>query len=113
MNREYIRKLDKDLISIKSYCHPDAPKEFIVISENVVVESGRDYTKSVEAVLIRDRYVEIIRDPLLGGKLEVVIKRDPKNTLLTYSEVFEILQEVTRKLGVEIKWKRPFPRGSC
>ena len=111
MSREYFRKLDKDLLNIKSYCHPDAPKEFIVISENVVL--GKNYDKSVETMLIKDRYVEIIKDPLLCGKLEVVIKRSPKNTLLTYSEVFEILQEVTAKLGVEIKWKRPFPRGSC
>jgi hypothetical protein len=111
MSHEYFKNLDRDLLSIKNYCHPDAPTEFIVISENAVLD--RNDTKKVETMIVKDRYVEIIKDPQLGGRLEVVIKRAPKNTLLTYSEVYEILQEIARKIGSEIRWKRPFPRGSC
>jgi hypothetical protein len=111
MSHEYFKNLDKELLNLRRYCHPDAPNEFIVISENAI--PVKNDTKKVESMVVRGRYVEIIYDPQLSGKLEVIIKRAPKNTLLTYSEVYEILQEITRKAGFDIKWKRPFPRGSC
>ena len=113
MTHEYSRKLDKDLLDIKNFCYPDAPKEFIVVSEDTILSKEESTKKTNEEAIVRGRHVEIIRDPQLGGKLVVVIKRTPKNTLLTYSEVYEILQEIEETLGVKIKWRRPFPRGSC
>lgn len=124
-NSDY-RKLDEELLHARMYCHPDAPTEYIVISKNVLQHKRYENpimaelygeSKSNEKVslkiLVNGREVELIKDPLLDGKLEVVIKRQPQNTILTFREVFEILHAVKELLGVEIEWKRPFPRGSC
>ena len=123
-----VEDLDKVLLSIKKYCHPDAPKEFIVLSKepiNIKAEDLqnelvkelfnplREDEKTAIKLILNDREVEIIRDPLLEGKLEVVVKREPKGTFLTYKEVYEILKKCEEALGLKISWKRPFPRGSC
>lgn len=124
-NNSY-RKLDEELLHIRRYCHPDAPTEYIVISKNslphkkyknsLMAELYGESKSSVKVslkTLVNGREVELIKDPLLDSKLEVVIKRQPRNTILTFREVFEILHTVEELLGVEIGWKRAFPRGSC
>ncbi len=120
------RKLDNELLNIRRYCYPDAPTEYIVISKNTLPHKRYEnplmaklYGQSKSGVkvsiktLINSREVELIKDPILEDKLEVVVRRRPRNTTLTFKEVFEILHKVEELLGVKIEWRRPFPRGSC
>jgi len=122
------KRMDKLLLSLKEkgFCQPDAPKEIIIISEeplehkvyeNEILRKLYDPSKVNEKrthiLIINGREVEIIKDPLLDGRLEVVVKRYPKNTLLTFSEAYNIIEELQRILELNLHWKRPFPRGSC
>jgi len=123
---EKIKKLDEMLLSMAGkYCHPDAPKEFIIISEEPIkpetcesdllkqLNLADNENKVTVKLQIEGREVEIIKRPELDGRLEVVIKREPKNTTLTYGEVYSILGICEKLLGIKIAWKKPFPRGSC
>ncbi|MEM0038715.1 MAG: hypothetical protein QXX81_02420 [Zestosphaera sp.] len=120
------RKLDNELLNIRKYCHPDAPTEYIVISKDTLPHKEYENPLMAELygpskfgvkislkTLVDGREVELIKDPILDGKLEVVVRRQPRNTTLTFKEVFAILHKVEELLGVKIEWRRPFPRGSC
>ena len=124
----YFRMLDKKLLErLKYYCHPDAPKEIIVHSKNVF-DFSEDYKSEIMRELfdpskrdvkvtydieIKGRNVTIMRDPVMNGRITVIIYREPKNATLTFSEAYEILKHVEKILDVNIPWGKPFPRGSC
>jgi len=124
----YFRMLDKKLLErLKYYCHPDAPKEIIVHSKNVF-DFSEDYKSEIMRKLfdpskrdvkvtydieIKGRNVTIMRDPVMNGRITVIIHREPKNNTLTFSEAYEILKHVEKILDVNIPWGKPFPRGSC
>lgn len=124
----YFKMLDKKLIErLKYYCHPDAPKEIIVHSKNVF-DFSEDYKSEIMRELfdpskrdvkvtrdieIKGRKVTIMRDPVMEGRITVIVHREPKNTTLTFSEAYGILKHVEKVLGINISWEKPFPRGSC
>lgn len=118
--------LDRLLLSIRKYCHPDAPKEYVVISKkaiphgkydspplSVLYDISKANVKVSYNMVINGREVELVKDPALDGRLVVVVRRGSRGGLLTFGEVFEILQTLEGVLGIKIEWGRPFPRGSC
>jgi hypothetical protein len=121
-----IDRLDRTLLSIRSYCHPDAPREYVVVSRDalqcggvsnqVVAELCRALelgTKASVRLIVRGREVELTADPVLGGRLAAFVRREPGGGFLTFREVYEVLQTLESTLGVRVTWGRPFPRGSC
>jgi hypothetical protein len=121
-----IDRLDRILLSVRSYCHPDAPREYVVVSRDtlqcrgisnqVVAELCRALelgTKASVRLIVRGREVELTADPVLGGRLAVFVRREPSGGFLTFKEVYDILQTLEGILGVRVAWGRPFPRGSC
>jgi len=121
-----IDRLDRILLSVRSYCHPDAPREYVVVSRDafqcggvsnqVVAELCRALelgTKASVRLVVRGREVELTADPALGGRLAVFVRREPGGGFLTFREVYEVLQTLEGTLGVRVTWGRPFPRGSC
>jgi hypothetical protein len=121
-----IDRLDRILLSIRSYCHPDAPREYVVVSRDalqcggvsnqVVAELCRALelgTKASVRLIVRGREVELTADPALGGRLAAFVRREPGGGFLTFREVYEVLQTLESTLGVRVTWGRPFPRGSC
>jgi len=125
---EYFKILDKKLLEgLKYYCHPDAPKEIIVHSKNAfqfseeykseimrkLFDPSKKHVKVTHEMEINGRKVTIMRDPVMDGKITVIIHREPKNATLTFSEAYKILKRIEEILGVNISWGEPFPRGSC
>jgi hypothetical protein len=121
-----IDRLDRILLSVRIYCHPDAPREYVVVSRDtlqcggvgnqVVAELCRALelgTKASVRLVVRGREVELTADPVLGGRLVVFVRREPGGGFLTFREVYEVLQTLESTLGVRVTWGRPFPRGSC
>lgn len=121
-----LRALDELLKEVGRYCHPDAPIEYVAISKNKFPHYGyknklmaelynpfKTSTKVSVKLEIDDREVELIKDPVLDGRLEVVVRRRPRNSLLTFREVVSILHHIEVLLEEEIEWETPFPRGSC
>ncbi|MBS7281331.1 MAG: hypothetical protein KIH09_16055 [Candidatus Freyarchaeota archaeon] len=123
------KEMDKLLLEVKEkgFCSSDAPKEIIIISkeplkynkvhENDILRKLYDPNKVKEKVtynlLIENREVEVINDPLLDEKLEVIVKREPSIVPLTFGETYNIINKLQKMLGLNLRWKRPFPRGSC
>jgi len=121
-----IDRLDRILLSVRSYRHPDAPREYVVVSRDtlqcggvsnqVVAELCRALelgTKASVRLVVRGREVELTADPVLGGRLAVFVRREPSGGFLNFKEVYDILQTLEGILGVRVAWGRPFPRGSC
>ncbi|MEM0285179.1 MAG: hypothetical protein QXZ22_02435 [Sulfolobales archaeon] len=121
-----LRALDELLREVGKYCHPDAPIEYIVISRNAFLH--RNYKSEIMKKLydpskagvkvslkleVNGREVELVKDPVLSGRLEVVVKRRPRNDTLTFKEVVSILQSIEALLEEKVDWGYPFPRGSC
>jgi len=79
---------------------------------NVLKQLCSKNIKASVKLLIDGRGVEIVRRPGLEGRLEVVVKREPKNSILMYKEVYSILSEVEKHIGMKIVWEKPFSRGS-
>jgi len=113
-------------VSEKGFCSSDVPKEIIIISEkplkhelyeNEILRKLYDpekvNKKMAHKLLLDNRWVEVIKDPLLDGRLEVIIKREPSMALLTFSEAYNIINKLQKMLGLDLQWRRPFPRGSC
>jgi len=124
--KDLYAKLDGILLSIRRYCHPDAPKEYVVISRDAIPCGDYSYpkvselckalelgVKVVTKLIVKGREVELVADPILDGRVAVFVRREPRGDLLTFSEVHEILQSLEGILGVRVTWGRPFPRGSC
>lgn len=117
---------DSLLNEVKPYCHPDVPIEIVVQSKDpihfskhhksVMKELYDESRKNGRISIIMEldgRQVELIRNPVMNARLTVIIHRKPKDEQLTFREAKNILKEVEKILGIEIKWGRPFPRGSC
>ncbi len=124
-DRDHYRKLD-ELLNHKGFCRPDVPIEYIVVSKDSLPHGGyenpfmaelyepsKSGTKISIKTLVNGREVELVKDPILEGRLVLVVRRRPRDTVLTFKEVLEILLKVEELLGVKIEWGRPFPRGSC
>ena len=120
------RGYDIKLKEVEVYCHPDAPTEIIVHSKNSfqfsqyksqimneLYNESKENEKVAVVININGRKVELIRNPIMSGRLTVIIHRVPKDTPLTFVEAREVLKEVEKILGIEIEWSKPFPRGSC
>lgn len=121
-----LRALDELLRDVGRYCHLDAPIEYVVISKrrfqhfihrNRLMAELFNPSKAEVKVSIKlevdGREVELIKDPALEGRLEVIARRNQRDTMLTYKEVATILNHIDALLEEEVDWETPFPRGSC
>lgn len=119
-------RLDRILLSIRSYCHPDAPREYVAVSRSTLPCGNRSSplvselcralelgAKASARLVLGGREVELVVDPALGGRVAAFVRRKPREDLLTFSEVYAVLQSLESVLGVKVTWGRPFPRGSC
>lgn len=119
-------RLDKILLSVRSYCHPDAPREYVAVSRSTLPCGDRSSplvselcralelgAKASARLVVGGREVEIVVDSALGGRVAAFVRREPRVDLLTFSEVYAVLRSLEDTLGVRIGWGRPFPRGSC
>jgi len=108
------------LLRSRGFCRPDAPNEIVVISRDPV-DWGREPLKGLRGgggrasmnFLIRGRSAEVVWNPVLDGRVEVVIRSGPKGGRVSFLEARQILEEVEALLGIKPVWGRPFPRGSC
>jgi len=120
------REYDIKLKEVEIYCHPDAPTEIIVYSKNsfqfsrykskIMNELYNENKKNEKVRIVTNingREVELTRNPIMSGRLTVIIHRAPKDAPLTFVEAREILKEIEKMLEIEIEWSKPFPRGSC
>lgn len=121
-----LRRLDELLEEAGRYCHPDAPLEYVVVSrsrfqrgryESKLLAELYDPSRAGDKVSVKlevdGREVELVKDPVLDDRFQVVVRRSPRNARLTFREVASILSRIEELLGEEIDWGTPFPRGSC